>query len=240
LHVKILAACVEQVGPDEIVEYEINQDCGVGEPTDEQRYDVEEDLETRRLKVRNGTDDDVFERQSQTSTRSSTARQPLSVISEDSEEAESSQPMTDERDDFDREGDYSMDDLYDVYDDDDWETTSTVSEDDSPCHIESVPSTSRDQAWSPSSIDTDSDEDEVQTPPSMVTSRSPPLDITMRHPITHELNKREQYRRQEEAASDLSRAFVQQIEDVLCRDIRYHTFQGIPGELHSPRISLFA
>jgi hypothetical protein len=31
-HIKILAACVEQVGPEEIVEYEINQDVALGEP----------------------------------------------------------------------------------------------------------------------------------------------------------------------------------------------------------------
>jgi hypothetical protein len=252
-HIKILTACVEQVGPDEIIEYEINQDCGVGVPQDEPQNDVEEVGEARRIEGRLEAGDDVFERQSRTSTRFN-AREPLSVISEDAEESSRSiieaaddAPLfatVAPRDEFDREGDYSMDDLYDVYDDDDWETTSTISEDDGPSHIESVPSSSRDkQSWSSASVDTDSDEDEPQTPPSFSsfsTSLSPPLDITMRHPITHELNKREQYRRQAEASNDLSHAFVQQIEEVLCRDIRYHSCQGRPGQMHSHRVSVFA
>ena len=143
-----------------------------------------------------------------------------------------------------------MDELYDEYNtqDDDWETASESSED-GQSQIENTPPTyDHNIHRSRKEIDTDSEEeDDIPcTPPSIIVSRSPPLDITMRHPKTHELNKREQHRRQVEPVSnDLSRGFVEQIEDVLCHELRYHSVRGIPGEMRlgshtNHQVSLYA
>ena len=250
-HIKILAACVEQVGPEVIIEYEINQDYGVAgtpEPPEPASYDhVERVAEDRRIAERTDAADDVFERRYRSSTRSNNATKPLAVINEDVEESKVGETVVDQVPrkkalfvnvtpiDFDDEGDYSMDELYDEYNgqDDDWETASELSED-GQSFIDDVPPSSRDGPPSPRSfrsIDTDSEEeDDIPcTPPSIIVSRSPPLDINMRHPITHELNRREQYRRQ--ASSDLSCGFVEQIEDVLCQEMRYLSMKDVPGEM---------
>jgi hypothetical protein len=252
-HIKILAACVEQVGPEVIIEYEINQDYGaaggVPDPPEPLPYDhVEEVAEDRRMAERTDAADDVYERRYRSSTRTNNATTPLAVINEDVEDSKVTETVIDEVPrkpffvtnvtpiDFD-DGDYSMDELYDEYNtqDDDWETSSES--EDGQILTENVPSSPRDGPPSPlsfRSIDTDSDEeDDIPcTPPSIMDSRSPPLDITMRHPITHELNKREQYRRQAETTgNDLSCGFVEQIEDVLCQEMRYLSIRGGPGEM---------
>jgi hypothetical protein len=151
--------------------------------------------------------------------------------------------------DVEEEGEYSMDELYDEYDN--WETASESS-DDGQSQIEHVPTSIRSQQQAGprraiEEIESDSEEEEdTPTPPNVVISRSPPLDITFRHPITHELSKREQYRRQTDTTTnDLSCAFVEQIEDVLCHDIRNlstATFQGrIRLETLTPRrVSVYA
>jgi hypothetical protein len=247
-HIKILAACVEQVGPDEIIEYEINQDHALGsedrdEPPDPLHSNMELSLEGR-IEERRGPEDDVSPWRLNESIRSSAKVPPLSVIHEDEEEQECmshgrgphepsfsvTQVTHGDLDD----GDYSMDELYDEYNsqEDDWETASELSDDDyseADTFNFSIPCLHF--ASRRRSIDADSDDDEdTLTPPNVVTSRSPPLDIKIRHPITHELSKREQYRRQVESMEgDLSKAFVEQIEDVLCHEIHALSERGMPG-----------
>lgn len=246
-----MAACVEQVGPEVIIEYEINQDYGaaggVPEPSEPLSYDhVEEVAEDRWMAERTDAADDVYERRCRNSARTNNATTPLAVIDEDVEDSKVTETVVDDVPrkalavtnvtpvDFD-DGDYSMDELYDEYNtqDDDWETASES--EDGQNLIENVPPSPRDGPPSPlsfKSIDTDSDdEDDIPcTPPNVILSRSPPLDITMRHPITHELNKREKYRREVEATgNDISCGFVEQIEDVLCQEMRYLSMKGGPG-----------
>lgn len=223
----------------------------------------------RRYGGRPEAADDVAEERCRMSSKLSTATtQPLSVIKEDQENDDEeeedksidrfiplkplllTQPT---RTDFDIEDDYSMDELYDEYNsqDDDWETASDLSEDNHIQHSRTTTSRNSNSDTAPlfsRHIDADSEEDEdiPSTPPNIIISRSPPLDITMRHPITHELSKREQYRKQtEQATSELSCAFVEQIEDVLCHEMQYLSLRGIPGQMHldnhGPRqVSLYA
>ena len=138
--------------------------------------------------------------------------------------------------DVEEDGDYTMDELYDQYNsqDDGWETASDAS-DDGSWQKENV-SPPKSQPFASSArkvIDTDSDDEEdAATPPNVVISRSPPLDITKHHPITHELSKREQYRRQVESASnEISCAWVEQFEDVLSNEMRCLTLRNNPGRM---------
>src|SRR5271170_4465790 len=261
-HIKILAACVEQVGSEEIIDYEINQDVGLGEPRTES-VKVEADDELFRSKAdRKGTEDDVSEPRCPKQARpDSPPTKPLFVIKEIEEEDEGYENA----DEFSRrsfyvtnltcgdleEGEYSMDELYDEYNaqEDDWETASNVS-DDALNDVGNDPSTTSE---TPSirvykDIDTDSEEEEdaAPTPPNVVVSRSPPLDINMRHPITNELRRLERYRREaDSSSSELSRAFVEQIEDVLCHEIRCLSICDVPGKMRlgtvsQQRVSIYA
>ena len=127
-----------------------------------------------------------------------------------------------------------MDELYDEYNlqDDSWEIASEDSDDsfDDQSHIQNIPRYSM-PVQTVRRVDSDSDEEEdTPTPPSFIISHSPPLDIVMRHPITNELSKREQYRREIDAtSSDLSHAFAGQIENVLCHEIRYLSLNDVGG-----------
>jgi hypothetical protein len=265
-HIKILAACVEQVGPEEIIEYEINQDYGIGgsavDPPAEEVCHVEDTA----VSVQESMERGVFSEPRHPPTRrSANSNTPLSIIKEDGKEFSSDDlEVLDERTrksvaitcvepiDFGDEGDYSMDELYDEYNtqEDDWETASDLSEDEES-QIEQIPLSTEDQPHaSPRSFtdaDTDSEEEDIPcTPPNIIISRSPPLNITKRHPITHELSKREQYRRQvDPASSALSNTFVEQFENVLCQEMRHLSVKGIPGEMRfgnhtNQRVSLFA
>jgi len=266
-HIKILAACVEQVGPEEIVEYEINQDVALAEPQIES-VKVEADDELFRSKAeRKETGDDVFDpRYPKQTCADSPPTEPLFVIKEVEEDEEDEEDEDEEcpRRSFYvtnltcgdlEEGEYSMDELYDEYNaqEDDWETASNVS-DDGLNHIENVPP-ARAEIHSLrvyEDIDTDSDadsedsEDAAPTPPNVVVSRSPPLDINMRHPITNELSRLERYRRDTDStSSELSRAFVEQIEDVLCHEIRCLSICDVPGKMPlgtvgQQRVSIYA
>ena len=270
-HIKILAACVEQVGPDEIIEYEINQDYGIGGSTTEtpakEVYHVEDTAVPQKDLVR---PEALSESQPHSTTRSSPSSKPLPVIKEDNKadtkELDFDDMYTiDERTrkklavtsldpiDFEDEGDYSMDELYDEYNsqEEDWETTSELSEDDEP-QRENVPSpSSHDQLrTSPRAfkdLDMDSEEEDTpSTPPSLTISRSPPLNISMRHPITHELSKREQYRREvEPAGAALSNTFSGNFEEILCQEMSCLSVRGISGEMRfgshtNQRVSLYA
>lgn len=249
-HVKVLAACVEQVGPDEIIEYEINQDFTTGEEPESQ-YEMDAGLDGW-LSKRKGAVADISERRNRLHSPSSRkSREPLPTINEvteyqDNRVADGPRKALSVTNlasgDFDDDGEYSMDELYDEYNslEDEWETASDLSDDDSEDmshsasrHLKSSPCIFKDEE---TDSDTDSEveeeEEDTHTPPNVLISRSPPLDITMRHPITHELSKREQYRRQvDEASNELSKAFVEQIEDVLCHEIRFLSIRGVPGKL---------
>jgi len=253
-HVKILTACVEQVGPEEIIDYEINQDIAVGELLDEapELTYVNAEVKSDRWGLeRNAGDDDVASPRFREFARQKTnTSEQLDIITEDDEETSFEPQVHDfernrvtvtnlSRGDIDGDGEYSMDELYDEYNsqDDNWETASESS-DDGQSHIENVSAPPRSQSQSVPrqtlrEIDSDlEEEDDTPTPPSFIISHSPPLDITVKHPITHELSKREQYRRQVDSAnSDLSRAFVEQIEDVLCHEIRCLSSHNIPGRM---------
>lgn len=224
-HIKILAACVEQVGPDEIIEYQMNQDFAVAEEPLDAVFAGSWSSERQVA-----ADDVANPRLHESSSRKHNKRKLLVAIPEHDEavfcmgsEETKEEVMNEEVE----EGEYSMDDLYDEYNarDDGWETESDCSDDESSQAENIVPSS---PYLLSSSVETDSDdEDDAPTPPSASISRSPPLDITSRHPITNELSKREQYRREIEASnSDLSRAFVEQIEDVLSHDFRCLSIQG--------------
>jgi len=255
-HIKILAACVEQVGPEEIIEYEINQDIAVGEPFDGPVDSIYNETETKshqRIPERKGVDDDVDDdvadpRYPEYTRHKNNKTKPLCNIPEDDEDICSNPQMQDfepksffitnlAQGDID-EDEYSMDELYDEYNsqEENWETASEDS-DDTNSHVENVPPSRSLQKPlhldKVREIETDSDEEEdAPTPPNVIISHSPPLDITLRHPITHELSKRERYRRQADSDnSDLSCAFVEQIEDVLCHEIRYLSFQAVPGRM---------
>ena len=245
-HVKILAACVEQVGPDEIIEYEMNQDFAASEPSNESFLYEEETGLDRSISGRKETDIDTSERRYPIFAPStSKSKELLPCIKEYTEDQENRICLGDDEPrkplsiknltpgDLEDDGDFSMDELYDEYNslEDDWETASELSDDGKS--FENMQSTSPYQTSSPRAfkdVDTDSDEEEdIPTPPNnVVISRSPPLDITMRHPITHELSKREQYRRQmDTTGNDLSRAFVEQIEDVWCHEMRCFSMRGV-------------
>lgn len=271
-HIKILAACVEQVGPEEIIEYEINQDYGIGgsavDPQVKEVYHVEDADASQQESTRCET---FSEPRYPLTARSTGSTRPLSIIKEDIKEdikevSIDELDIADERPrkklavrsidsiDFDDEGDYSMDELYDEYNtqEDDWETASELSESEyDQSQIEHIPPSTEDQPpTSPHSFkdaDTDSEEEDIPcTPPNIIISRSPPLNITMRHPITHELSKREQYRRQlEPSGSALSNTFAEQMEDVLCQEMRCLSVTGISGEMRfgnhtNQRVSLYA
>jgi len=154
--------------------------------------------------------------------------------------------------------DYTMDELYDEYNsqEDDWETASDLSEDDETFmervfldddEVPHLPITSRRISKS-SDFESDDDDDIPATPPptSVIVSRSPPLDITMKHPITHELSKREQERRTADTTgTGKPGAFVEQIEDVLCHEIRCLSLRGFAGKarldsITRQQVSLFA
>jgi hypothetical protein len=149
------------------------------------------------------------------------------------------------------EGEYSMDELYDEYNakEDDWETASNVS-DDSLSHIENVPPARAEthslRVYKDIDTDSEDEEDATPTPPNVAVSRSPPLDINMRHPITNELSRLERYRRETDStSSELSRAFVEQIEDVLCHEIRCLSICDVPGKMRlgtvsQQRVSIYA
>jgi len=264
-HIKILAACVEQVGPEEIIEYEMNQDIARDEA---QREPSEaafawQASRNQRHGRRREMSDDVADERYRISSRLCDTTKSLTAVNEVHEEADTDSPI--DRDiplkpllltqptctEADLEDDYSMDELYEEYNsqEDEWETASDLSED-NPSH-HSYPITSRrreDDAPPLFSINSEVREEEgvPATPPSIIISRSPPLDITMRHPITHTLNKREQYRKEkEQATSELSCGFVEQIEDVLCNEMQYLSLRGMPGQIHldnhGPRpVSLYA
>jgi hypothetical protein len=266
-HLKILAACVEQVGPDEIISYEMNQDARDEAQRESPFTTAYELYGSRRHSTTYEGSDDVYEERYRISSKIANTTRPLEVIKEVHEDIEDRRPI--DRDiplkplllteptpvEFDAEDDYSMDELYDEYNsqEDDWETASDVSEDDhgqyTPTTSTAPRATNSGHSISPTSED-DEDESEEDTPstppPNLIISRSPPLDITMRHPITHSINKREQYRKElQQANSDLSCAFVEQIEDTLCHQLQYLSMRGIPGQMrlenHAPqRVSLFA
>lgn len=267
-HIKILAACVEQVGPEEIIEYEINQDIAVGEPLEDALEPAYIDAEVgsgRLIPERKNMYDDVANPQYQEYMgKNNATTKPLCIIAENDEEIGFEPPVHDferrkffitnlSHEDIEAEdGEYSMDELYDEYNsqDDNWETASESSDDDQS-HIENVsPTTSKQQPVPRQTIreiESDSEEEENKaTPPNIVISHSPPLDITLRHPITHELNKREQYRRQTNStSSDISCAFVEQFEDVLFHEIRSLSTYGLPGRMRletatQQTISLYA
>ena len=210
-HIKILAACVEQVGPEEIIEYEINQDVAVVEPHIESLKvgKVESDDESCRAKTeRKETANDVFEaRYTKQARPDSPPTESLFVIRE-VEEDEGYGDVAEEalqrrsfyvtnlsRGDLE-EGEYSMDELYDEYNtrEEDWETASNDSDDAQLSHIEDVPRTTSEtpalRVYKDIDTDSEADSDEEEfppTPPNVVVSRSPPLDINTRHPITNEL-----------------------------------------------------
>ena len=238
-HIKILAACVEQVGPDEIIEYQINQDFGVVEEPLNAAF-AEPWMPERQV----AADDVANPRPPNCSCRTVNKRKSLVAIPEDDEDVvcvpseEKEVPS-----EGIEEGEYSMDDLYDEYNamDDGWETESGCSDDESNQAENIAPSP---EHRSSSSVETDSeDEEDVLTPPTANISRSPPLDITSRHPITNELSKREQYRKEMEANnSDLPHAFVDQIEDVLSHDFRCLSIRGrtCMDSLKQRPVSLYA
>jgi len=266
-HIKILAACVEHVGSEEIIEYEINQDYGIDgshvETPDREVYHVEDTALPHEVSIQ---PEAVSGSQHSSTKWSSSSTKPLPIITEDPKEfnfdesdvaAERPRRNLSVRNnhpiDFDDEGDYSMDELYDEYNtqEDDWETASEESDDDQG-QVDHIPPSTHDQPpTSPRSFkdaDTDSEgeEDIPCTPPNVIISRSPPLNITTKHPITHELSKREQYRREiEPARSALSNTFVEQIEDVLCQEMGCLSVRGISGDMRfgkhtNQRVSLFA
>lgn len=226
-HIKILAACVEQVGPDEIIQYQMNQDHAVPEHEPLESVVFSDPWTTERHIAA----DDVAHPPAilESSSRKTNRPKSLVAIPEDDEDVfcmyseEKKQELMKPRDIED--GEYSMDDLYDEYNamDDGWETDS---EDGESTEAENI-APSPDYRLS-SSVETDSDEeDDAPTPPCANISRSPPLDITKRHPITNELNKREQYRKEIEISnSELSCAFVEQIEDILSHDFRCMSLHG--------------
>jgi hypothetical protein len=250
-HTKVLAACIEQVGPEEIIEYELNQDNSMDAVHSDvpvlTQYDAGGELDQRVTRL--NTADDVFEPRYPEATRRNTSLKQLEVITEDNEEHEYDEPQSHNfepnslfivslaRTDVEEDGDYSMDELYDEYNslDDEWETASEASDasGDEQDHDESVRLDHLSIPRSLKSIDTDSEEEEdTPTPPSAVVSRSPPLDIMARHPITHELNRREQFRKQADtAASDLSRAFIEQFEDVLSHEMHRLSVHNVPGKV---------
>lgn len=251
-HVKILTACVDQVGTEQIIEYEINQDFAAAERLADPVESIYDDVEVESdllISERKGMGDDAaYPRYPEYTRHKSNTQKRLTVIAEDTEDFCCDPEIQDfepkslfitnlSRHDID-EDEYSMDELYDEYNsqEDSWETASEDS-DDTQSHIENVPPSRSPQQPMPLNavreVETDSDEEEdAPTPPNIVISRSPPLDITLRHPITHELSKREQYRRQVDSdKSDLSCAFVEQIEDVLCNEIRCLSLQGVPGRM---------
>lgn len=269
-HIKILAACVEQVGPEEIIEYEINQDYGIGGSTAETPAKEVYHVEDVAVFQRESTRPEVLsESQPSLTTWSSHSTKPLSIIREDKKEdtkelnfddvytvddqpLKKSAVISMDPLDFDDEGDYSMDELYDEYNtqEDDWETASELSEDDAS-QMENIPPSNQDQPpTSPRSfkdLDMDSEEEDIpSTPPNIIISRSPPLNISMRHPITHELSKREQYRREvEPAGAALSNTFSGNIEDILCQEMGCLSVRGISGEMRfgshtNQRVSLYA
>lgn len=262
-HIKILAACVEQVGPEEIIEYEINQDYGIGGSAGDPPAKEVHHVEDVSISSQESTGYCVLSESRHPPTRQSTNyATPLSFIKEDGKELsfddlhirnEQSRAVTSvEPIDFGDEGDYSMDELYDEYNtqEDDWETASDLSEDEES-QTEQIPPSTEDQPHaSPRSFidaDTDSEEEDIPcTPPNITISRSPPLNISMRHPITHELSKREQYRRQVEPdSSALSNTFVEQFENVLCQEMRHLSVKGMSGEMRfgnhtNQRVSLSA
>ena len=268
-HIKILAACVEQVGPEEIIEYEINQDVAVVEPhIDSIKVgEVESDDESCRAKTeRKETANDVFEaRYTKQAQPDSPPTEPLFVIRE-VEEDDGYGDVPEEafqrrsfyvtnlsRGDLE-EGEYSMDELYDEYNqqEEDWETASNDSDDAQLSHIENVPGTTSEtrslRVYKDIDTDSEADSDEEfpPTPPNVVVSRSPPLDINTRHPITNELSRLERYRREaDSSSSELSRAFVEQIEDVLCHEIRCLSMCDTPGKMRlatvtQQRVSVYA
>ena len=153
-HIKILAACVEQVGPEEIIEYEINQDIAVAEPLDDPVESIYDDVEVesdQRIPGRKGKGDDAADPRYPEYTRhKSNTTKPLCVIPEDNEDFCSDPQIQDfepksffitnlSRGDID-EDEYSMDELYDEYNsqEDNWETASEDS-DDVQSHIENMP-----------------------------------------------------------------------------------------------------
>src|SRR5436190_351084 len=86
-HVKVLAACVEQVGPEEIIEYEINQDIAVGEPLEEARDPVYVDSDVGLTQRRKNAADDVAPpRYSEYARQKARITEPLHIITEDEEE----------------------------------------------------------------------------------------------------------------------------------------------------------
>jgi len=237
-HIKILAACVEQVGPDEIIEYQINQDFGVVEEPLNAAF-AEPWMPERQV----AADDVANPRAPNCSCRTVNKRKSLVAIPEDDEVVLCVPSEEKEVTSEDIEGEYSMDDLYDEYNamDDGWETESGCSDDESNQAENIAPSP---EHRSSSSVETDSeDEEDVLTPPTANISRSPPLDITSRHPITNELSKREQYRKEMEANnSDISHAVVDQIEDVLSHDFRCLSIRGrrCMDSLKQRPVSLYA
>jgi len=279
-HIKILAACVEQVGPQEIIEYEINQDFASTGPESSSGsheaplYDATPVPLDRRIAGRKNADDEVAP-QRYVDTRFASIPPPLPVIAETTadytENLHIEYCMTANQaiatpgpyvvaEEVDTDEDYSMDELYDEYNsqEDDWETASDLSDDDNPFtqrvfldddddEIPHLPSTSRRISRS-SDLESDDDDDIPATPPanSAIVSRSPPLDICMKHPITHELSKREQERRTADTTgTGKPGAFVEQIEDVLCHEIRCLSLRGVAGKarldsITRQQVSLFA
>jgi hypothetical protein len=250
-HIKILAACVDQVGPEEIIEYEMNQDFAGGEVNNS--YDAHDHPRRGGAHL---ADDDVAPERSPPR-----AIKPLDVIAEETDNDQEplnagsippAAPQLVQRiSTAEEDEEYSMDELYDQYNsqDDGWETASDVSDDDISCVVDLTSSKRQKIPISRKSqrVEVDSDEEDVPaTPPSVLISRSPPLDITLRHPITYELNKREQYRRELDSldGNDLSRAFVEQIEDVIAHEMRYLSLRGGPSEMRLPsrprQVSLYA
>src|SRR5271155_2051926 len=187
-HIKILAACVEQVGPEEIVEYEINQDVALGEPHIESVKVEADDALFRPRAERKETGDDVSElRYTKQARPGSPPTEPLFVI----REVEEDEGYDDaEQEEFPRrsfcvtnltcgdleEGEYSMDELYDEYNaqEDDWETASNVSDDDLS-HNENVPSIRSEtrslrvykDVDTDSEADSEDEEDAAPTPPNV-------------------------------------------------------------------------
>jgi len=243
-HIKILAACVDQVGPGEIIEYEINQDTAFDDSFGEQLEHISFASGAFNSFDRSPKDFNHRISGSQFSAIRQNHDHPISLQVVD-QQAESGRDtcqkllivtnITD--DDVDEGGDYSMDELYDQYNsqEDDWETASDVSDasdengsfqnENVGLDTQSTPSVAR------KPIDSDSEDDDIVTPRGLVISRSPPLDITKRHPITNEINRREQYRRADPAVDQLSCAWVEQIEDVLSNEIRCLSLRNSPGRI---------
>jgi hypothetical protein len=256
-HCKVLAACVDQVGPDEIIQYEINQDTALEEPFVQQESSsirVLDDADCFRMSGVSSTDDVSEARGSRSARqRNNKFNAALHVIEEDEEHfrhVEDSPPrqlsVTNLTDRDMEEADFSMDELYDQLDSDEdgWETASDQS-DDLETNCENEPPLS--QCISASNRRADGLNTDAQrqqnSPPSQSTSGSPPIDIV---PRTQVDSKYDQYRSQvDPVGDDLSRVWIEQIEDVLVHEIRCLSLASSAGKMRMEsfarqQVSLYA